>query len=139
MKKRLFGLLVAAVCLPISAFAEEFVEYETGLVDQLLEDGKTVFVDYAADWCSTCKSQERTIKALRADNPKYDEAMVFVQVDWDEFKNQDITLFHDVPRRSTLLLLRGDEELGRLIAGTSRAAIQELLDAGLQSGNGLNQ
>ena len=65
--------------------------------------------------------------------------MVFVQVDWDEFKNQDITLFHDVRRRSTLLLLRGDEEQGRLIAGTSRVAIQELLDAGLQSGDGLDQ
>jgi thioredoxin 1 len=33
-----------------------------------------------------------------------------------------------IPRRSTLVLLKGREELGRIVAGTSKAEIKSLLD-----------
>ena len=101
------------------------------MIKSALEDGKTVFVDYSATWCSTCKRQERVINALRAEDPAYDAAMTFVKVDWDTYKNHEITVFREVPRRSTLIVLRGDEELGRLVAGTSKSQIKGLMDQGL--------
>ncbi len=64
----LFGkfALAVALSLPMAAQAAGFVEYKPGLIEAALEDGKTVFVDYSATWCGTCKRQERVINALRA-------------------------------------------------------------------------
>lgn len=132
MKRRTFiatGLAMAAV--PMGAKAAGFVDYTPGLIDEALAEGKTVFVDYGAVWCGTCKRQERVINALREANPAYDDAMTFVKVDWDMFKSEDVTVSRSIPRRSTLLVLRGEEELGRIVAGTGESEIKALMDLGL--------
>lgn len=132
MNRRSFlALTAAAVVAPAFAQAAEFVEYKPGVIDAALAEGKTVFVDYSATWCGTCKRQGRVINALRAADPKYDAAMTFVKVDWDTYKNADVTVFRDIPRRSTLIVLRGEDELGRVVAGTSEAQIKALMDTGL--------
>ena len=132
MKKRTFIGAIAAVALaPLGAIAEGFTDYTPGIIQAALDEGKTVFVDYSATWCGTCKRQGRVIADLRAQNPAYDAAMTFVKVDWDTYKDHDVTLFHSIPRRSTLIVLRGDDELGRNVAGTAKADIKALMDLGL--------
>lgn len=132
MKRRQFILAGAACAVaPLPAMAADTVTYTEGVIKQALAEGKTVFVDYTATWCSTCKRQERVINALRAADPKYDAAMTFVKVDWDDFSRAEVTTSRGIPRRSTLIVLRGDEELGRIVAGTSEDAIKALMDSGL--------
>ena len=132
MKRRAFlGLSSAATLLPATAFAEGFIDYTPGAIQSALAAGETVFVDYSAVWCSTCHVQERVINGLRDQNPAYDQAMTFIKVDWDNFGRHDVTTSRRIPRRSTLIVLRGDEELGRIIAGTAESQIQALMDRGL--------
>ncbi|MEM9716362.1 MAG: thioredoxin family protein [Pseudomonadota bacterium] len=133
MNRRTFLLSTATLpTLASAGFAmgKGFADYNPGLVEQALADGQTVLLDFAADWCSTCKRQERVIGQLRGENPDYD-AILFVRVDWDRYSKADITRDLDIPRRSTLVLLKGDQELGRLVAQTSVSAIKQLLDIGL--------
>ena len=130
-RRTFLALTVAAVMSPQAASAGEFVEYQPGMIQAALDEGKTVMVDYAAEWCGTCKRQGRVIQGLRDANPAYDEAMMFVKVDWDTYRDHDVTVFRDIPRRSTLLVLRGEDELGRLIAQTGETEIKALLDKGL--------
>ena len=128
-------LLIAAgasVCLPQFALASGMIDYTPGLVRERLDAGETVLVDFAASWCSTCRRQERILQDLRAENAAYDAQITFIRVDWDEHGLGGLASALAVPRRSTLVLLRGDEELGRLIADTRRDAIAALLDLGLQ-------
>ncbi len=110
---------------------EEMLAYLPGDIQEALQNGETVFVDYATDWCSTCKTQERIIEKLRAADPAYNKAMTFIRVDWDVYSSHEVSTSRRVPRRSTLLVLKGDKELGRIVAGTSKAAIKKLMDAGL--------
>ncbi len=136
MKRRdLLVASLAVLALPLPALAgdkvADLIDYSPGVIEDALADGKTVFVDYAADWCSTCARQERVIGALRGANPAYDEAMVFVRVDWDDYESADVTTSRNIPRRSTLLVLKGDQELGRIVAGTSETEIKALLDMGV--------
>ena len=132
MKRRTFlASAVSFALFPLAANAATFVDYKPGVIETALKDGKTVFVDYSASWCSTCRRQERVINALRAENPNYDAAMIFVKVDWDAYGNHEVTQSRNIPRRSTLLVLRGDEELGRVVAGTAQGQIKALLDMGL--------
>ena len=99
MKRRsLLALALAAAVAPAAAFADDFIEYKPGVIENALADGKTVFVDFSATWCSTCKRQERVINALRADNPAYDDAFTFVQVDWDTYSRHEVTTSRAIPR-----------------------------------------
>ncbi|MEO0904893.1 MAG: thioredoxin family protein [Pseudomonadota bacterium] len=132
MKRREFiALSAAATLMPIAAQAAETLDYTPGLVKERLAAGETVFVDFKADWCTTCRAQERVIGALRAENAAYDEAITFINVDWDEYGRGDLALELNIPRRSTLVVMRGEDELGRLVARTSRSDIQGLLDTAL--------
>lgn len=134
MKRRDFLKTTTLVALmPMAAFASEenWTLYRPGVVDAALKDGKTVFLDFSAVWCGTCKAQERRINGLMEENPAYVENVLFVRVDWDAYQNAAITFDLEIPRRSTLVVLKGDEELGRVVAGTSRAAIKGLMDTAL--------
>lgn len=102
-----------------------------GLVDEHLARGETVFVDFFAPWCSTCRAQDRVVEELRGANSAYDSAMTFIRVDWDTYGTGELAQRLQIPRRSTLVVLRGDEELGRIVAGTSQGDIQALMDLGL--------
>jgi len=106
-------------------------DYEPGLIKEKLAAGETVLVDFAADWCSTCKRQEQVISELRTSNPEFDKNISFVRVDWDDYGSHEVATSRKIPRRSTLLLLRGDEELGRIVAGTDSDQIKELLELAL--------
>jgi len=134
MKRREFVMIAGAAALmmttPGQVVAEQ-AEYVPGLVKKLLASGKTVFLDFNATWCVTCAAQGRVIDALREGNPAYDRAIVFVNVDWDTYKNAAITRNLNIPRRSTLVVLKGDKELGRVVAGTSKKVIKALMDTAL--------
>jgi hypothetical protein len=71
--------------------------------------------------------------ALMEENPAYLENVVFVNIDWDTYSNAAITFDLEIPRRSTLIVLKGDEELGRIVAGTKRDDIKTLMDTALEA------
>lgn len=133
MNRRLFFVATAAaITAPKLLLASsDFEDYTPGLIEEKLAAGNIVLVDYAATWCSTCKRQERVIKDLRAENPDFDQHISFVRVDWDDFGKHEVTTSRKIPRRSTLILLKGEEELGRIVAGTNPEDIKGLLELGL--------
>lgn len=132
MKRRAFLALTGAAALtPLLANAATTVQYKPGVVEQQLAAGKTVFVDFYTDWCTTCRAQGRNIEALRLENPEYDKNIVFVKVDWDIYSRSDIAKKYQIPRRSTLIVLKGKNELGRNVADPRKESIKQLMDIGL--------
>ena len=135
MNRRDFMILTAAIstvpALPAIAAMDGAIEYQKGLVSKRLAKGETVFLDFSATWCSTCAAQERAINALKAENPDYDREITFVNVDWDQHGSGALSKSLNIPRRSTLVVLKGDQELGRIVAGTSKAVIKDLMDVAL--------
>jgi len=133
MNRRTFLATTAAVSTLTAMPALAITQYTPGLVAAELAAGKTVFLDFTATWCSTCAAQRRVLEALKAENPAYEQAITFIDVDWDTYRSADLTKDLNIPRRSTLVVLKGDAELGRIVAGTSRATIQELMDTALSA------
>ncbi len=128
MKRRDFIALGAALAVTPAILRAAPLNYTPGLVQQHLADGDVVFLDFKADWCTTCRAQERVIQSLKAADPSYDAAITFINVDWDQYGDSELSRDLNIPRRSTLVALKGDQELGRIVAGTSQAQIQELMD-----------
>jgi thioredoxin 1 len=139
MNRRDFLRLTAAVSLTpalIAGRAQAAIDYTPGLVAERLAAGETLFLDFKASWCSTCAAQERVITALKAENPAYEAAITFINVDWDLYMDDPLTRSLAIPRRSTLVVLKGDQELGRIVAGTGRDEIAALMDLALQAATG---
>ena len=133
MDRRTFIATASATALLPAAANAIGLEYTPGLVKERLAAGETVFIDFAAHWCTTCRAQERVIGQLLGENPAYEENITFVRVDWDQYGRGELATELNIPRRSTLVVLKGDEELGRLVARTSRGDIQGLLDTALNA------
>lgn len=134
MDRRTFIATAAAVAAMPAAAQAIGLEYTPGLVKERLAAGETVFIDFATHWCTTCRAQERVLSALLEENPAYEENITFVRVDWDVYSDSDLAIELNIPRRSTLVVLKGEEELGRLVARTSQGDIQGLLDTALNAG-----
>ncbi len=132
MNRRIFLASGAALAALAPALAQAApLAYQPGLVEERLAAGETVFLDFKASWCTTCKAQERVIEALKSQNPGYEAAITFINVDWDTYANDALTNRLAIPRRSTLVVLKGDQELGRIVAGTREAEIRALMDLAL--------
>lgn len=128
-RRHFLSLTAATFALPNLALAA--ANYTPGLVQKHLDQGDTVFLDFKASWCSTCRAQERVIKQLKSQNPDYEAKIVFIDVDWDVYGRSDLVKSLSIPRRSTLVALKGDAEIGRIVAQTSSAKIKALMDAAL--------
>ena len=132
MDRRTFlATAAAAATLPTLGTAA-VLDYAPGVLEERLAAGDTVMLRFTASWCSTCAAQERAMTALKAENPAY-EAITYIDVDWDTYGRSDLTRDMNIPRRSTLVALKGDVELGRIIAGTGKSQIKELMDAALSA------
>lgn len=123
------GLMLTGLSAP--ARAADRVFYTPGLAEDAMAAGKVVFLDFWTNWCTTCAAQGRVLDGLRAANPAYDKAITFITVDWDQYADGTLSKSLKIPRRSTLVAMKGQTEIGRIVAGTAEADIKALLDAAL--------
>ena len=129
-RRTLLATAAALIGSPVALSANS-IDYTPGTAEEAINAGETVLLDFAADWCSTCRSQERTINALIEANPAYGDAITIYRVDWDEYGRSDLATQLRIPRRSTLVMFRDGAEVARIVAGTRESDIRALLDTGL--------
>jgi thioredoxin 1 len=120
-------ILVSAVALAtLPAAAAQVTTYTPEALAAAKASGKPFILDFFATWCVTCAAQHRVLDKLRAENPAY-ATIPFMQVDWDQNEHGPLVAEMKIPRRSTLVVLKGDTELGRIVAQTGDAEIEGLL------------
>ena len=122
----LAGFAAIAATRPASA-AARLIDYSETTLAELAASGQPYLIDFFATWCSTCAAQERVLHGLAEANADY-AAIPIIRVDWDQHSRGDLVRQMGIPRRSTLVMMRGTTELGRLVADTRPDAIAGLLD-----------
>lgn len=108
-----------ATVMPVSA--------ETAFSAAALADaqktGKPVLVEIFAPWCPTCKAQNEVLNTLLPDARFKD--LVRLRVDFDNQKSEVRAL--NATMQSTLIVYKGESEVGRLVGETDPGAIEALL------------
>ena len=108
----LFSFAVFAAGQPITA---------TELAD-IEKQGKSAVISTHADWCSTCKKQDKVLANFMKD-PDY-KNVVFYQVDYDNQK--DLLKALNVRSQSTIIVYKNGKEVARATGDTKEAALSKL-------------
>lgn len=124
------GFAALSLLAAAPAFALTVTPYTPAALAAAKASGKPFLIDFFATWCTTCRAQERVIEGLIEANPAYG-AVPIIRVDWDEHERGELVRSMAIPRRSTLVVMQGDMELGRLVAETGKDAIAALLELAL--------
>jgi thioredoxin 1 len=114
--------LFAAVLYPL--FSQTLWDpFTQAKLDALNQSGQPVLVAIHADWCSTCKTQERILQELLS-QPEFKRIKV-LRMDFDQQK-ESVRSF-GVQYQSTLIAFKNGLEVGRTTAEMSPVRIKELL------------
>ena len=115
-------LLVAATATQ----ALEIKPYTGAALADAQKAGKPVALHFHADWCPTCKAQEKSLAVLKTE-PGLDVLLLVANYDTEKALK---TRFK-VRSQSTLVVLHGNQERARLVGDTSADAIRTALKSGL--------
>ena len=114
--------LFAAVLYPL--LSQPLLEpFTQARLDALNQSGQPVLVAIHADWCSTCKTQERVLQELL---PQAEFKRIrLLRVDFDQ--QRDVVQSFGAQYQSTLIAFKNGREVGRSTAEMSPVRIAELL------------
>ena len=123
--------LAAAVFYPLLS-GPLWEPYTQAKLDALNNSGQPVLVAIHADWCSTCKTQERILQELLP-HPEF-RGIKMLRVDFD--RQREVARAFGVEYQSTLIIFRNGREMGRSTADMSPARIANLLRLGVTNQSG---
>jgi thioredoxin 1 len=115
------ALATAVLASPAAALVT--TPFTQAAFDAAKAAGKPVLVEVTAPWCPTCKAQKPILADLRA-MPKFKDLVIF-EVDFDSQK--EILRGLNVQKQSTLVVFKGNKEVGRSTGDTKKESIEALL------------
>jgi thioredoxin-like negative regulator of GroEL len=115
---------VTLLALLFPLFAHAIGEpYTQDKLDALNKSGKPALVFIYADWCPTCKAQEKILDTLLPTSEFKD--ITTLRVDFDTQK--PVVKAFGVQYQSTLIVFKGGKEVARVTGETDRERIAVLL------------
>ncbi len=115
-----FGLLVAVN----AANALEIAPYSAQSFADLQKADKPVTLHFHAEWCSTCKAQEKVFNGWKGDAAVPGTLLI---VDYDN--ERELRKKMGVRGQSTVISFKGSREKARLAGDTDTKALRAVLDA----------
>lgn len=121
------SLALAATLLVSSwSHALTIIPYSSGALAKLQAAGEPVALHFHADWCPTCRAQDKSLEALKAD-----PNLAWTVLSVDYHKETELKKQLNVRSQSTFIVYRGKVEKTRQIGETSQEAIRKTLGSAL--------
>jgi thioredoxin len=123
-------LLAVVIGLAIGSFAASAAgtnPYSPEAFGEAQKAGKSILVHINAPWCPVCQAQKPILAELTAE-PKFKDLVVF-EVDFDSQK--DAVRAFKAQSQSTLIVFKGEKEIGRSVGDTHRPSMAALLAGAL--------
>lgn len=124
--RRLFLSLSLMLLGMASAQALDIQPYSAAALSAAQQAGKPVALHFHADWCPTCRAQEKVFNSFKSDASL---AVTLLVADYDEERELKRQL--GVRAQSTLIVYRGAKETARLAGDTKADALRAALQSAL--------
>jgi thioredoxin 1 len=111
----------------LSAFAGGWSPYEEAAFAKAQGEGKTIVLDFHADWCPTCKKQKPILESLLQEEQF--GPVVGLTVDFD--KENQLKKQLKVQKQSTIIVFKGKNEVARSTGITKKDEIKALVSKGI--------
>ena len=120
---------ITAVGLSLAALASLAGElpFDKAKFDTALAQGKPVIVDFAADWCPTCRAQKPIVDGLLKEDKLKPVTLFVANFDTEVALKKQL----GVTQQSTFVVFKGGKEVGRSTGQTQKQAIAALFDKAL--------
>lgn len=118
LKKVLLGVLVL---ISTSVFSAGIPITNSDFMD-IEKKSKSAVITVHADWCPTCKSQDKILQNIMKD-PAY-KNVTFYQLDFDTQK--DLLKSLKASSQSTIIVFKGGKEVARTTGDTKEEALSKL-------------
>ena len=120
--------LAATTLLAAASWAQALTitPYSDQALAAARQAGQPVAVHFHADWCPTCKQQEKVLTQLKSE-PGLDITVLVADYDLEK----DLRKAMKVRMQSTLVVFKGNEEKARLAGDTAPDKIRAVLKAAL--------
>ncbi len=105
------------------AMALDIQPYSADRLAQLQSGGKPVAVHFHAEWCGTCKSQEKALQSIKSEGSLPGVALLVADYD----KEKDLRKQMKVRAQSTLVVFKGSQEVARVGGDTEATKLKAAL------------
>lgn len=126
MSIRQILLSATLACAASLAQAIEIQPYSVAALAAAQQAGGPVALHFHADWCPTCRTQQKVLQALKGEKGL---DLTVLTADYDTEK--DPKRQFKVNARSTLVVLKGQQVAARLIGETRTEAMRAALKSAL--------
>jgi thioredoxin 1 len=113
-------------CSAALAHALDIKPYSADAFAAAQKADQPVALIFHADWCPTCRAQDKVLQTLKAE-PGLDLTVLVVNYDTEKALKRRFK----VNAQSTLVVLRGQQEWARLVGDTSPSSIRSALQSAL--------
>lgn len=120
-------LIIIVMGLSLIVQAGSLVDYDETQFKQAQVDGKTIVLDFHAEWCGSCKTQKMILKDMASESD-YDNLLVFA-VNYDDSESLKTEL--KVDSQGTLIVYKGAKEVARGYGIIKKNEIADLVAQGL--------
>ena len=110
-----------------SALAGEIKPYKEAAFSEAKAAGKTVLLDFHADWCPVCRKQGPVLGSLVHEDKLKDIAAFKVNYDDETALKKQLK----VTSQSTLIVFKGEKLVSRAVGVTDKDKIRALIEKGL--------
>ncbi len=115
-------LFFSAMLFNTLVLALEIKPYSPDILAQLQKSGAQVALHFHANWCPTCKAQEKVFNSWKDDASVPGTLLV---VDFD--KERELKSQLNVRTQSTLIVFKGDKEVTRLGGKADEKSLKDAL------------
>jgi thioredoxin-like negative regulator of GroEL len=121
-------MVLSAVLLGAAALAHalEVKPYSAQALAAAQKADQPVAIQFHADWCPTCKAQDKVLQSLKAE-PGLGVTLLIANYDTEKALKKRF----NVRAQSTIVALHGKQERARLVGETSEDSIRKVLKAAL--------
>lgn len=116
------ALILTLLASPLAAWSTKS-DYTPENLASAAAEGRVVVLDFHADWCPTCRKQEQVLTELGSEPAL--QAVTLLVVDFDQAAELKSRL--GVSKQSTLVVMKGEQEIARATGITSKDDVRALI------------